>query len=63
MRKEERLIVEVPEWALEGDAKFFAFWTAFWGERGAELTRWLDEEKTLVFTREGETEWLPAKST
>ena len=56
MRKEERLIVEVPEWALEGDAKFFAFWTAFWGERGAELTRWLDEEKTLVFTREGETE-------
>lgn len=56
MRKEERLIVEVPEWAMKSDADFMKFWDDIMEKDGEEITDWLNAEKTVVFHPENSEE-------
>lgn len=49
MRKEERLIVEVPEWAMKSDEEFMKFWDDLMEKEGEEIMDWLNAEKTVVF--------------
>lgn len=49
MRKEERLIVEVPELAMKSDEEFMKFWDDLMEKDGEEITDWLNSEKTVVF--------------
>lgn len=56
MRKEERLIVEVPEWAMKSDEEFMKFWDGLMGKDGKEITDWLNAEKTVVFHPENSEE-------
>lgn len=56
MRKEERLIVEVPEWAMKSDEEFMKFWDDLMEKDGEEIMDWLNAEKTVVFHPENSEE-------
>lgn len=56
IHKEEKLVIEIPEWALDDEVKFFEFWDELWRTKGEEITAWLDSEKPVEFRREGADE-------
>lgn len=52
MRKEERLIVDVPEWAMKSDEEFMKFWDDLMGKDDEEFMKFWDD----LMERDGEDE-------